>query len=329
MSSPARARMPCDVVAGNNEVPAPIVLSADHDMAMRMTGIEVIRRDPVHPRAKIGFHLPHQVAHERFEVGEFGEVLRRHDKAKLVTVALASFGERLTVGAIAARIVKLAGSALTHDAIALHVPQMRLQRACIPRLDADDPRLDGDPALACRTAARRHRSLRMAAADARAGEIGSPVRSTRTRFFCDLADALDIADGLATAAVADPSKSDPKFILGVRHGRTPSTAHPCGAQLRRVKMATCFVNIARPLAVACRQRLDVGDKSWMCRQRLKPAQAPVLYLALLRPRATPCLLFDRTPDHGEWARSSSRLTKTRRPQFRRQTRSISRAITSC
>jgi hypothetical protein len=241
MSSPARARMPCDVVAGNNEVPAPIVLSADHDMAMRMTGIEVIRRDPVHPRAKIGFHLPHQVAHERFEVGEFGEVLRRHDKAKLVTVALASFGERLTVGAIAARIVKLAGSPLARDAIALHVSQMRPRRACIPRLGADDPRLDGDPALACGTTARRHRSLRMAAADARAGEIGSPVRSTRTRFFCDLAGALDIADGLATAAVADPSKSDPKFILGVRHGRTPSTAHPCGAQLRRVKMATCFV----------------------------------------------------------------------------------------
>ena len=61
-------------------------------------------------------------------------VLRRHDKAKLVTVALASFGERLTVGAIAARIVKLAGSPLARDAIALHVSQMRPRRACIPAL---------------------------------------------------------------------------------------------------------------------------------------------------------------------------------------------------
>jgi hypothetical protein len=55
----------CDVVAGNHEVLSAIILSAHHDMAMRMTGIEVICGDPVQPRAEIGFHLPHQIAHER------------------------------------------------------------------------------------------------------------------------------------------------------------------------------------------------------------------------------------------------------------------------
>jgi hypothetical protein len=85
----------CDVVAGNHKVFAPIILAAHHDMAMRMPRIEVIGCDPVEPRAKIGFHLPHQVADKRFEVGEFGRILRSHDKAKLMAVAFASLGERL------------------------------------------------------------------------------------------------------------------------------------------------------------------------------------------------------------------------------------------
>ena len=45
-SSLARAHAVGGAVAGDQEVPAPIVLAAHHDMAMRMTGIEVIRGNP-------------------------------------------------------------------------------------------------------------------------------------------------------------------------------------------------------------------------------------------------------------------------------------------
>ena len=243
-------------------------------MAMRMTGIEVICGDPVEPRAKIDFHLPHQVADKRFEVGEFGGVLRRHDEAELVAVAFAVLDECLTVGSIAARIVKLAGSPLARDAIALHVFQMRPHALVSPalmrtiRVLMTTRRWPAGWRLAD--------TLRIAAADARAGEIGSPLRSPFTDFVRDLADAFDVADRLATAAVANPAKPDPEFILAVRHGRSPSTAHPCGAHFRCVKTATRFVNVARRLIETWRQRSQLGANSWMCRQRLRRILAPVL-----------------------------------------------------
>lgn len=123
-----------DVVARNDDVSTPIILAAYHDVAVRMAGIEVVGGHPVELGAEIGLYLPHQVADKRFEVGEFGRILQRHDKAELVTVALAPLGERPAVGAIATGVIKLAGSAVARDTIALHVLQMRADRACIVSL---------------------------------------------------------------------------------------------------------------------------------------------------------------------------------------------------
>jgi hypothetical protein len=128
--------------------------------------LKVIGRDPVEPGAEIRFHLPHQVTDERLEVGDFARVLRRHDETKLVAVAFPSLRERLGINTIVALIVELAGIPLARDAVALDIAQMRPHRAGMARLDADDPRLDDDPALACRATAGGHRSLRIATADA-------------------------------------------------------------------------------------------------------------------------------------------------------------------
>jgi hypothetical protein len=101
-----------DVIAGDHEVGSAVVLATLHDVAVGVAGIEVIGRDPVEPGAEVGFHLPHQVADERFEVGDFGRILRRHDETKLVAVALASLGERLGIGSIVALVIEFAGIAL-------------------------------------------------------------------------------------------------------------------------------------------------------------------------------------------------------------------------
>src|SRR5260221_14497486 len=94
-------------------------------------------------------------------------------------------------------------------------------RARISCLDTDDPRLDDDPALACGATACGHRSLRIAAARASAREDGSPVRPLGADFFRDLSDALDVADGLAAAAVCDPAEPDPELLVGVGHQTLP------------------------------------------------------------------------------------------------------------
>jgi hypothetical protein len=46
-----------DVVSGNPEVVSLVVPAADHDVAMRIAGAEMIDRDPVGLRAEILFHF--------------------------------------------------------------------------------------------------------------------------------------------------------------------------------------------------------------------------------------------------------------------------------
>jgi hypothetical protein len=132
---------------------------------MGLAGIEMIGRHPIEPGAEVGFHLPHQVADEWFEVGDFPRVLRCHDEAKLVAIAFTSLSESLGIGAIVTFIVELAGITLARDAVALDVAQMGLHLARIACVDADDPSLDDDPALTCGATACGDGSLRIAAAD--------------------------------------------------------------------------------------------------------------------------------------------------------------------
>ena len=53
-----------DVVAGNHEVAASLVLAAEHQVRVRVIGVPVIDGDPLEPRAQVTLHLAHQVAGE-------------------------------------------------------------------------------------------------------------------------------------------------------------------------------------------------------------------------------------------------------------------------
>src|SRR5262249_54888660 len=59
-----------NVVARHYEVAALIVAPANHDVGVRMAGVEMIDRHPVEPCIKIAFHLGQQIADEGFEIGK-------------------------------------------------------------------------------------------------------------------------------------------------------------------------------------------------------------------------------------------------------------------
>jgi len=58
-----------DVILGDDEIFALVVAAANDDVAVRMTGVEVIHRDPIEPRAEILLHLPQHVPADATDTG--------------------------------------------------------------------------------------------------------------------------------------------------------------------------------------------------------------------------------------------------------------------
>src|SRR3546814_2566393 len=85
-------------VCSSDLVVATIVAPAQHDVTVRMAGVEMVDRHPVELRSQILFHLRHQPAHERLEVGILIAVLGRDDEAELMTIVATTFEKRLVVG---------------------------------------------------------------------------------------------------------------------------------------------------------------------------------------------------------------------------------------
>jgi len=65
---------------------------------VEVAGIEMIDRHPVEPRPEIFFHLRHETAGQRLQVGIFGAILGRDDETELVRVALPARGSHVRVG---------------------------------------------------------------------------------------------------------------------------------------------------------------------------------------------------------------------------------------
>ena len=120
-----------DVVAVDDQILPQIVLAPEDDMHMGMAGVVVIDRDPIEPRAEVGFHPAHEVAGIGREVREFRTVLGRDDEAELVAVVLAAIEEGVAIGAIIGGGIELAALAVAGRAVTLDVAQMGL---CLPVL---------------------------------------------------------------------------------------------------------------------------------------------------------------------------------------------------
>ena len=167
-----------DVVLGDDEVLALIVVPADDDVAVRVTGIEVVDRDPVQPRAQILLHLPHHVTGEGTQVREVVAVLRGDDEAELVAVLPAALGEGLAVRLLGLGAIEPAALPITRRAVALKVKDVGVGSPAA-QLEAHDPRLDHDPAHALARATLTSRELqpirhRLAAADPGAPSLLGP-----------------------------------------------------------------------------------------------------------------------------------------------------------
>ena len=89
-----------DVVAGDVEDLALIGDAADHDMGVRLAGVEVVDRHPIERGVEVLLHLPHELAGEGLEVPELDAVLGRHDEPELVAVLQPAIDEGPGVGAI-------------------------------------------------------------------------------------------------------------------------------------------------------------------------------------------------------------------------------------
>ena len=120
----AQAHAIGDVVLGDDQVFAEIVLAPDDDVAMRMAGVVVVDRHPIELGGEIGLHLGHHVAGEAAQIRQAVAILRRDDNAERMPVALAALDEGASVFLIALRAVELAALAVAGRSVPLKVAQM-------------------------------------------------------------------------------------------------------------------------------------------------------------------------------------------------------------
>jgi hypothetical protein len=133
-----------DVVLRDDQILTEIIVPPDNDVAMRVTGIKVIDRDPIESSSQILFHLPHHVADEGTQVRELLTILRCHDEAELVAILSPAFSECLAVSRIGLGPIEPTAFAAPGRAVALQVADMRIGRAAA-NLQPYDPRLEDGP----------------------------------------------------------------------------------------------------------------------------------------------------------------------------------------
>ena len=143
----AQAHAIGDVVLGDDQVFAEIVLAPDDDVAVRMAGVVVVHRHPIELGPEVGLHLAHHVAGEAAQVREAVAVLGRDDEAEGMPVAFASLDEGLAILLVALGSVELTALAVAGRAVPLDVAQMRARRTAAGAV-TDDPRLHHHPPLA-------------------------------------------------------------------------------------------------------------------------------------------------------------------------------------
>lgn len=157
-----------DIVPGDDEIMAALILAAKDHMAVRMAGVEVIDRDPVELRPEVLFHVGHQPPYQGLQVFVPVAVLGRDDEAELVAVAVRAFEEAFARHAIRLGPVKPSPLAFARRAVAFEVTHVRTRRRQT-FAELHDARLD-DNAAAARTPRPQHARDPAAAPDACAGE---------------------------------------------------------------------------------------------------------------------------------------------------------------
>ncbi len=213
-----------DVFARDDQILTAIVDAAQHDVTVRMTGIEMVDRDPVELRAEVLFHRRHQPAHERLQIGIEFSFLRRNDEAKLVPVIRAAVEEGRAVSDILARVVELARLALTRDPVTLDIFEMRARRRNPFGTQSQEPRLHDDAArcIPVAAAARRQQStVRGAPPDTASVEAAEARRKPPNRHARSEQPPEIFSSPLAARRTHAPEPRLEIFLVAA-HAPTPS-----------------------------------------------------------------------------------------------------------
>src|SRR5580698_5704111 len=95
-----RAQATADIVAGDDEVGAGIIDTADQQMNVGIVGVPMVDSDPVELRTEIGLHLPGEIEGKRLEIGHLAGILWRDDEPEMMPVTLAAVGKGSIIGAV-------------------------------------------------------------------------------------------------------------------------------------------------------------------------------------------------------------------------------------
>src|SRR5262249_7043926 len=136
------------IVASDHQVLAAVIATADDDMRVRVTGIEMIYPDPVELGPEILFHLLHEIADHGLEVRDAITVLGRDNEAELMRILRGALEECLSSGLVGDGIIEAPRIALAGDAVALDVAQVRTRCAELTGSLARIARPDDDAACA-------------------------------------------------------------------------------------------------------------------------------------------------------------------------------------
>jgi len=114
-----------DIVASDDEILPLIVFASDDDMAVGMTRIVMVDRNPVEAGAEIAFHRLDKPAGERLQILIASAVFRGDDEPELMAVTRASIQEFLTIEPLGRTIIKIAGISLAAHTVTLEVEKVR------------------------------------------------------------------------------------------------------------------------------------------------------------------------------------------------------------
>ena len=211
-----------DIVAGDHEVLAIIGAAAQDDVDVWVVGVPVIDAGPVERRAKVLFHLPHQIAGEGFEVRHVHGVLGRDDEPEMMPVLVAALGEGAAVHLVALRPEQTGLLAVTGHALAAQVAEMRRERRGAGAM-TNHSGLDHDAAGPAGQKAVGANTCRPTTSKGRAVARADPA-GTRDTGSCLLGGGERLRDegsrALRTGGAA-PARPDAEVVLAL-HGRAPT-----------------------------------------------------------------------------------------------------------
>jgi hypothetical protein len=214
----AGAQSLADVIPRNDEV-APVVGDAtDDDVNVGIISVPMFSSDPVELCSKVPFRLTHQIPREGFQVGKLLRILRGHDKAEMMTIALTPLSERFVIGAMSLTVKHPTRSIVLRDSFAAQIFQMSSERRLLPSMP-DDARLDSHisrPAChsVCGSEARAASATKGAAAHAMSRsmfESAGPLRGgqgLRNERFA----------AASTPLIANPTKPDAQVVVAPHKG---------------------------------------------------------------------------------------------------------------